>query len=574
MTEPPIVRLIHAARGKRPVDLLLRNARLINVYLGEVVNAHIAITDGHIAGFGACEARHTLDLKGQYVAPGFIDAHVHLESSMISAREFARAVVPCGTTAVVADPHEMANVLGVAGIEYMLATSEGQALRFFFTLPSCVPSTTMETAGAVLEAADLQPFMSHGRIRGLAEMMNYPGVIEADPGVLDKIKAMRDAGKPVDGHAPGLGGALLYAYLVPGIASDHESVTAREAHEKLAAGLHIMVREGSAAHNLKDLLPLINTRTARRMMWCTDDRYPHDLLDDGHIDGILRQAIRYGLDPVTAIQMATLNPAEYFRLDDLGAVAPGKQADLVIFDDLKSLVIRQVYVGGRRVARDGALAASTRRPAPVGLPTCMHVPLERLDFRVAPQGSHLRVIQVVPDQILTVAKVMEACIIDGQAISDVSRDLLKIVEVERHHGSGRSAAGFIHGFGLQRGALASSVAHDSHNIVAVGVVDRDLHLAVETLVNSGGGLAVVADGRILAHLPLPIAGLMTDQPLGRVRRQLDKLLAAARQLGNRLANPFITLSFMALPVIPELKITDRGLVDVVEFRLVPLFVED
>ncbi|MBI5896220.1 MAG: adenine deaminase [Desulfobacterales bacterium] len=574
MKAKPTARLIEAARGDRPVDLLLRKARLVNVFLGAVVETDIAISDGFIVGFGAYDALTTVDLGRRYVAPGFIDAHVHIESALVGPAEFARAVLPRGTTAVVADPHEIANVLGTAGIDYMLAASEASPLRFYFTLPSCVPATDMESAGARLTEEKLRPYLGHSRIVGLAEMMNFPGVIHADAEVLAKIASMQAAGKPVDGHAPGLSGHALHAYLSAGIASDHECTSALEAEEKLAAGMRIMVREGTGARNLDDLLPVITPRTARRMMWCSDDRHPRDLMAAGHIDQMVRRAVRGGVDPITAIQMATLNPAEYFRLDDLGAVAPGRRADLVVLDDLNDPVVRQVYSGGRLVAAENRWVDAGAVARPPAAPAAMKVQLDRIDFKVTAQGRRVRVIETVPRQIVTRGTVSDARIVDGLAVADPARDLLKIAVVERHHDSGRTGIGFIRGFGLTRGALAATVAHDSHNIVVVGTSDGDMHAAVAALVAMGGGLVAVDAGQVAAQLALPIAGLMSDQPMTAVCAALDQLLAAARRMGSTLHDPFMTLSFMALPVIPALKLTDMGLVDVAAFKIVPLFVDE
>ncbi|MFZ1985368.1 MAG: adenine deaminase [Desulfatitalea sp.] len=574
MKAKPTAQLIEAARGDRPVDLLIRNARLVNVLLGAVVETDIAVSAGYVVGFGPYDALTTVDLRGRYAAPGFIDAHVHIESALVAPAEFARAVAPHGTTAVVADPHEIANVLGTAGIDYMLAASDGLAVHFYFTLPSCVPATDMESSGARLTAKMLRPYLGQSRIVGLAEMMNFPGVIHTDAEVLAKIAAMRAAGKPVDGHAPGLTGRGLYAYLTAGIASDHECTSAREALEKLAAGMHIMVREGTGARNLDDLLPAITPRTARRMMWCSDDRHAHDLLAEGNIDAMVRRAVRSGLDPITAIQMATLNPADYFRLDEIGALAPGRRADLVVLDDLYDPVVRQVYCGGRLVAEEGRLVDSGAAATTPAAAIALNVPLARIDFTVTARGRRVRVIETVPGQIVTRNALDDACILDGRAVADPTRDLLKIAVVERHHGTGRTGIGFIRGFGLTHGALAATVAHDSHNIIAVGAGDKDMHAAVAALTEMGGGLVAVEGGQVTARLALPIAGLMSDRSMERVCAGLDDLLAAARRMGSTLPDPFMTLSFMALPVIPALKITDKGLVDVDAFKIVPLFVAE
>ena len=564
--------IIAAARGDRPVDLLLTNLRLVNVFNGRIEETAVAVADGMVVGFGdTYTSKETLDLGGRYLLPGFIDSHLHIESAMTGVTEFCRAVLPRGTTTVVADPHEIANVLGVEGIRYMLESAEGQPMDVRFSLPSCVPATHMETAGARLEAADLAPFCDHPRVMALAEMMNFPGVIFGDPGVLAKIEASHLARKPVDGHAPGLRGPQLNAYLSAGISSDHECTDLAEAAEKLAAGMHIMVREGTCARNLDDLFGLIDTHTARRMMWCTDDRHPHDLLDEGHVDAAVRKAIGKGLDPVTAIQMATLNPAEYFRLNRVGAVAPGRSANLLVVSDLDKLIIDAVYVDGREVAAGGRLATDLPRPAPIAVPPSMTVALEKVNFTIPAQGEMVRVIEVIPDQVVTREKIVSPRVVDGEVVADADRDLLKLAVVERHTGSGKIGLGLATGFGLKRGALASSVAHDSHNIIVIGADDGDMLAAVKAVVDLGGGFAAVADGQVKATVPLPIAGLMSDAPMADVRRQLDAIIQVAHDLGAPLSDPFMALGFIALPVIPKLKITDRGLVDVERFEVVPLF---
>jgi adenine deaminase len=565
--------LIAAARGDRPADLLLRNGRLVNVFSGEIIDTDLAVADGHIAGFGPREARVEVDLGGRYVAPGFIDAHVHIESAMAAPTEFARAVLPHGTTTVVADPHEIANVLGMAGIDYMLRSTEDQPLQFFFSLSSCVPATAMETAGAALTAADLAPLFDHPRVVALAEVMNFPGVIQGEHDVLAKIRAAHAVGKRVDGHAPGVAGRALDAYIAAGIASDHECTAAGEALEKLRRGMHVMIREGTGAKNLAALAEIIRPETVHRLMWCTDDRHPHDILAEGHVDAIVRQAIRRGVPPHLALRMATLNPAGYFGLRRTGALAPGRRADLVVFGKLEDPVVEAVYVGGRKVAEGGALLPSTPFPDPVPSAPAMHVDPQGFDLRLAPEGPRMRVIEIVPDQIVTRQTIASVPVADGQAVSDPRRDLLKIAVIERHRGTGRIGIGFVRGMGLRRGALASSVAHDSHNIIVVGAGDADMVAAVRRVIAMQGGLAAAADGRILAHLALPIAGLMSPEPVRTIQDRLSGLIGAARALGTPLDDPFMTLSFLALPVIPELKITDRGLVDVNRFGPVDLFVK-
>jgi len=565
--------IIRSARGQKPVDLVLSNARIINVFSGEIFSGDIAVADGNIVGFGTYDAENTVDIGGRFVAPGFIDAHVHIESSMTDITEFARAVVACGTTTVVADPHEIVNVLGTEGINYMLRSSQGQPMNIYFTLPSCVPATTMETSGATLTKEDLLPFMGHERMLALAEMMNYPGVINQDPEVLGKINMARGERKPVDGHAPGLSDHDLYAYMAAGISSDHECTTDREAKEKLSLGMHIMIREGTAAKNLDALIPVVNERTARRMMWCTDDRHPQDILEEGHIDSMVRKAIFAGVDPVIAIQMATINPAEYFRIQNVGAIAPGRRADLVVFSDLDSPTMETVYCGGVRVAENGKILPEIETPDPVVFPPSMNVDLEKIDFSIPAETGRIRVMDIVPGQITTGQCILDAMISQGKAFADISRDILKIAVIERHTGSGKVGKGFVRGFGLKRGAIASSVAHDSHNIIVVGTTDDDMNAALRAVVTMGGGLAAVYDNKVCAGLALPIAGLMSREPVKAVGDQMDRLIHAAREFGTTLDDPFMTLSFLALPVIPELKITDKGLVDVGRFKIVPLFVD-
>lgn len=569
-------RLIQVARGQRPADLLLANARVVDLYSLEIVDADVAVAGPRIAGVrtahapDAYVAPHTIDLQGSYLAPGFIDGHVHIESSMVDIPEFARAVVPRGTTTVVADPHEMANVLGMSGVRYMLQAAKWNPLSVYLMASSCVPASPMESAGAELTAYDLESLMQDKWVLGLGEMMNAPGVLGADPDVLAKIVAA--GSRPIDGHAPGLAGRDLDAFIAAGIGSDHECTTPEEATEKLRRGMVIMIREATGARNLEALLPLVTARNARRFVFCTDDRNPVHLLEEGHIDSMIRQAIALGLDPLLALQLGSLNAAEYFGLRDRGAVAPGKLADLVVFDDLRAPRPRLVFRGGRQVARDGQLLPYERPDRPAPLRGSINLPPAGPRFRVLAQGRRLRVIEVIPDQILTGAAIDEATIAGGEAVANPGRDLLKLAVIERHTGSGRTGLGFIRGFGLKIGALASTVAHDAHNIIVVGADDESMRAAVELILEMQGGLVAVA-GREVARLPLPIAGLMSDEPLTAVAQAYRTLLQTARRMGSPLADPFATLSFMALSVIPALKLTDRGLLDVNRFELVPLFVD-
>ena len=571
MDDTYLTHLLAVARGDEPADLVLANARVVNVFTREIIESSVAVADGHIAGIGSYDARETVDLNRRYLAPGFIDPHLHIESSMASISEFARGVLPSGTTTVVADPHEIANVLGTAGIDYMLQSSEKQPMNVYFTLSSCVPATDMETSGARIAADDMVRFLPHERILAVAEVMNFPGVIFGDPELLKKISYARQYRKPVDGHSPGLGDKQLQAYIGAGISSDHECTTLEEAREKLLAGMHVMIREGTGAKNLSTLLPLANENTCRRLMWCTDDRHPHDLIRAGHIDSMVREAIQGGLDPLMAIQMATLNPAEYFRIPDVGAVAPGRRADLVIFSDLESPQIEDVYTFGRRVASNGKMLPDIEKPPSVAVPRSMKVDFSSLDFSVPAQDGRMRVIQIVPQQIVTRQRLTEPTVSEGFVVADTGRDILKMAVVERHAGSGNIGLGFVNGFGMRRGALASSVAHDSHNIIVVGTNDADMKAAVVAVVEMGGGLAAVSETALRALLPLPIAGLMTDMPLTGIRDELNRLMTAAKEMGVIIDDPYMALSFLALPVIPELKLTDQGLVDVGRFEIVPLF---
>jgi adenine deaminase len=541
------------------------------VFSGEIVCGHIAVSGGFIAGIGDYPARETVDLKNRYVCPGFIDAHVHIESSMTSVAQFANAVACRGTTTVVADPHEIANVMGAAGIDYMLRASENLPVNVFFTLPSCVPATTMETAGAVLDAKAIQPYLAHKRVVGLGEMMNFPGVLCQDAAVMRKINDAHDFHKPVDGHAPGLSGKALNAYIAAGILSDHECISADEAMEKLRAGMHIMIREGTGAKNLDALLPVVNEKTAHRIMWCTDDRHPDDICEQGHIDFMIQKAVAFGLSPVAALQIATHHPARYFGLNRLGAIAPGYKADMVVFSDIIRPAAESVYAGGILVAADGRLNPTVDFGKTLDCPSTMNVKSGSIDLTIKAEGDNIRVISLVPGQIITRRQIVPVNQVAGYAVADTDRDILKIAVIERHRGSGNIGKGFVSGFGLKKGAIAGSVAHDSHNIIVAGTNDNDMKTAVNRVIEMNGGLAAACDGKISAELPLPIAGLMSDQPMDIVRGKMDALIHAAHGFGSAVPDPFMTLSFLALPVIPELKLTDRGLFDVNQFQHVPLF---
>ncbi len=562
--------LVQVARGEVEVDLLLKNAQLVNVFSGQIHPADVAVHQDRVVGFGEYRARQVVDLNGQYLCPGFIDGHMHLESSMLRVAEFARVVVPQGTTTVICDPHEMANVLGLDGIRYILESSKRTPFSVYIMLPSCVPSTEMETAGSRLTAEDLLAMFGSEWVLGLGEVMNYPGVIFRDAEVMNKIRAA--AGKAIDGHAPGLTGHDLCAYVAAGIGSDHECTTASEATEKLQLGMHLMIREGTTARNLRDLLPAVTPGNSANCMFVTDDRHLPDLLEEGHINYIVREAIRLGLDPVTAIQMATINTARYFGLKDKGGIGPGMSADLVVLDDLREVSVRRVYRRGQLVAQDGKLLPLPVKPKDVPLRSSMNINWHNArDLRIPAAGTHAKVIGVIPDSIVTDSLIEEVTIEGDLAVADPERDILKMAVIERHLSSGNVGLGFVKGLKLRRGALGSSVAHDSHNVIVVGTNDADMLLAAREIERMRGGLVVVDEGNIQAALPLPIAGLVSDRPYEEVNHELQALLAAAHDLGSDLHDPFMTLSFLALPVIPALKLTDRGLVDVTQFRFVPLF---
>lgn len=567
--------LLAVARGDAPADLVLRNGQIVNVFSGEIELADVAICDGLIAGIGpGYAAKNEVDLRRAYLAPGLIDAHVHIESSLCIPAYFAQAVVPRGVTAAVTDPHEIANVAGLAGIRFMAENSRGLPLKVHVMASSCVPATNLATSGARLEATELTALLEGGTVLGLAEVMNFPAVVQGDPEVLAKIAAFQ--GRPRDGHLPLLRGKPLNAYVAAGIGSEHEGTTVEEAAEKLARGLYILIREATIAHNLHALLPLVTPHNSRRLCFCTDDRIPSDLLDQGSVDYMVREAIAYGIDPITAVRMATLNTAEWFGLHDRGAIAPGRVADLLVINDLGDFRPRQVYVAGRLVAEAGEMKADTLpspTPIPTGIGGSVNIDWGRVDLRIPARGSQMRVIGVIEHQLLTTEVIEAPTVVDGAAVADIDRDLLKLAVIERHKASGALGLGFIHGMGLTRGAIAGTVAHDHHNLIVIGADDGSMMAAARRVAELGGGLVVTDGEQVVAELPLPVGGVMSDQPIAVVRRAYDALIAAARNQGAELHDPFMAMSFKALEVIPHLKLTDQGLVDVTRFKMVDLFVD-
>jgi len=563
-----LTRLLSVARGESPADLVLANARVVNVFTGEIQTGNVAVCGDRIAGVGDySRAKQVVDVGGNYLAPGLIDGHVHLESSMLDVGQYARAVVPRGTLVVVTDLHEIANVCGLEGMKYVLNCARRLPLEVFLMAPSCVPATHLETSGASIELEDIRKVLRWRGVIGLGEVMNFPGVVAGDSGVLSKIESAR--GKAIDGHAPGVSGRNLSAYIAAGIGSDHESVSLDEAREKLERGMWVMIREGSSEKNLEALLPLVTDKTYSRCFFVVDDRSCADLLRDGDMDAVLRKAIGLGLDPVRAIQMATINTAEYFRLAQLGAVAPGYLANLIIIDDLNEFQVDSVYYRGRMVARAGEPLFSLSGTGGRDLTGTVNIkPFGVEALKMPATGETGLVIEVVPGQIITKKRVEKVRTSNGVIVVDTGRDILKLAVVECHRATGNIGLGLVNGFGLKKGAMASSIAHDSHNIIVVGTNDVDMFAAIEEIKRLQGGLVVVAGGKVLSSLPLPVAGLLSQQPLEAVVEGLENVERSAQSLGVTLPSPFAALSFLALPVIPELRLTDLGLVDVNRFELV------
>ena len=571
MAERNIEKIINIARGIEKADLVIKNAKIVNVLSEEIHDGDVAIADGVIAGVGkGYSGKKEIDLDGAYISPSFIDGHVHIESSMLLPKEFAKAVVPAGTTTVIIDPHEISNVLGLQGISFMREAVQGLPMDVFMMLPSCVPATPFETSGFDLNSYDLSLLIDKPWVLGIAEMMNFPGVLGLDKNVMAKLKLAESKGKRIDGHAPCLSDKDLCAYIAAGVASDHECTTPDEASEKLRKGMYLMIREGSAARDLEALLPVLLEKNTRKCIFVTDDRHPEDLPE--HINSMVRTAVGAGVSPIKAIQMASLNTAEYFKIQNLGAIAPGYKADFVVLPDLVSFKPDMVFKRGKLVAQCGKLISDIEEnniPTVRGSVNVKWIKYE--DFKIKAEADTVRAIEVIPHQLITKSVTSKISVVDGYAESNVESDTLKICVIERHRAGGNIGKGFVKGFNLKSGAMASTVAHDSHNMIVIGTNDSDMYTAAVELIKSQGGKIVVNNGEILAHLPLPVAGLISDEDFDSVVAKSMQLNNAAKSIGCQIDDPFMSMAFLSLPVIPELKITDKGVFDSSKFEFVDIF---
>ena len=574
MQKDALKKLIDTAAGRVPADVVIKNCRIVDVFSGKIREGDIAICEDQIAGIGAYEGKQVVDAKGYYAAPGFIDGHIHIESSYLSPEELGRLLVPHGATTIIADPHEIVNVCGLTGLDYMMEAAKNTALDIKYVLPSCVPATPFEHSGAVINAPEMKEPLKRENILGLGEFMNFPGVIAADDMVLEKLIAAKDEGKLIDGHGPGIAGKELNAYAAARILADHECSTVEEMEDRLSRGMYILMRQGSACHNLRPLLKGVTPENSRRCLLCSDDRQPKTILQEGHIDNHLRICREEGLDAVTAIRMATLNAAECFRLHDRGAIAPGYRADLVLLENLETFKVREVFIAGKCVAEDGQY-----------LPKVEKYPIDRVkgsvivkDFSAEKFKMHLKsnkvhAIGILPGGVVTKKEVVEIALDEnGEFVRNPQEDVVKVAVVERHQGTGNVACGFLKGYGIKEGAVALSVAHDSHNIIVVGVSDAEMEAAVNALIAQEGGIVLVKDGEVLESMPMPIAGLMSDQDGAWVDAKLTAIHETAyKALGiHGEVEPVMTLCFMSLAVIPEIKLTDMGLFDVTIFDFIPV----
>lgn len=574
MEKIQLKKLIDTAAGRILADTVIKNCKVVDVCGGSVLEGDIAFCDGEIAGIGDYQGKKVYDAGGAYALPGFIDAHIHIESACVSPEEMGRMVVPLGTTTMIADPHEIVNVCGITGFRYMQDAAEKTALDIKYMLPSCVPATNFEHAGAVIDAEAMEKPLADARILGLGEFMNFPGVISGADADLDKIMAAKKAGKLIDGHVPGITGKELNAYAAAGILADHECSTLEEMRDRLRRGMYVLMRQGSACHNLEELLKGVTPKNSRRCLLCSDDRQPKTIFEEGHLDNHLRICVKNGIDPITAVQMASLNAAECFGLKDRGILAPGYRADVVLVDDLKEFRVRRVFIEGREAADGGRYVLPTEKCDITPVRGSFHVKdfsKDRLKLHL--KTGHVHVIDILPGGVVTGKGVADVTVDDGgDFVFAPGQDIVKIAVVERHKNTGNVAVGLLRGYGLKRGGVAVSIAHDSHNIIAVGTSDGEMAHAVEQVIAQEGGVALVAQGQVVERMPLPIAGIMSDQTGQWVDERLKNIHEAAfTQLGvSRDVDPIMTLCFMALPVIPELKLTDMGLFDVTKFAFIPL----
>ena len=562
---------IKIARGMDLADLVIKNANIVNVLTEEIYKGDIAISNGLIVGIADnYSGKEELDVKGAYVTPSFIDGHIHLESTMLLPEEFVKAVLPTGTTTVIIDPHEISNVFGLHGISFMHEAVKNLPIDVYTMLPSCVPATPYETSGLDLNTYDLSLLIDKPWVLGIAEMMNFPGVLNLDKNVMSKLELAKSKQKRIDGHAPMLSNKDLCAYIASGVKSDHECTTPDEAIEKLRLGMYLMIREGSAAKDLDSLMPVLKNCNTRRCIFVTDDRHPSDLKE--HINGMVRRAVEAGVDPIKAIQCASLNTAEYFGLSDIGVIAPGYKADLLIFPDLKTFKPDYVLKNGEIVVSNESLTQVIHAPEVPSMRGSVNVKwIEMEDFQIKAKSNKVKAIEIIENQLVTKSVVSEIKIEDGLAVSNVDTDTLKIFVIERHRATGNTAIGFVKGFGIKEGAIASTIAHDSHNMIVIGTNDFDMYTAAIELVKAQGGKVVVKNGKVISKLPLPIAGLMSDKPFDYVLNKCNELNKAACDIGCKLSDPFMTMGFLALPVIPELRITDKGVFNVNSCEFVDIF---
>ncbi|MCI8422787.1 MAG: adenine deaminase [Lawsonibacter sp.] len=577
MTKEFLKKLIQTAAGTIPADTVIKNCKVFNVFTGEFVQGDIALCGDQIAGVGTYSGQTEVDAGGRYAVPGFIDSHIHIESSYLSPEELGRLLVPHGGTTILADPHEIVNVCGIQGLDYMMQAAERTALDVEFMLPSCVPATPFEHAGAVINAPEMAEPIQRDKVLGLGEFMNFPGVVNADDMVLDKLMCAKQAGKLIDGHSPGLSGLALNGYAAARIQGDHECSTLEDMQERLSLGMYVLLRQGSACHDLRTLVKGVTPANSRRCLLCSDDRQPRTILEEGHLDSHLRICVEEGLDPATALRMATLNAAECFRLYDRGAIAPGYRADIVLLDDLKQFHVDRVWIKGVLAAEKGEYLLPVERYPIDTVKGSVRIRDFSVDkLRMGLKSGHVHAIEIQPGGVVTKKGVADIPLDErGEFVWSSERDIAKVAVVERHHETGNVACGFLKGYGIQAGAIALSIAHDSHNVIAVGVSDQEMTDAVKALEKQEGGIVLVKDGQVISSMPMPIAGLMSDQSGQWVAEQLEVIHEAAyTQLGiHRSVEPVMTLCFMSLAVIPELKLTDMGLFDVTQFQFIPVEAE-